>query len=241
VNAGTPTPGRGAGAGADVGRRDVLRGLAAALAALPLAGAGIAILGPVGAAAAASGTVDAISSATKMTLEAFADTMIPGAKRYPGDAAVAGVTSGPGGAHAGFAELLQLPELGIGALLPGLATSLDAAAVAYAVAHLILLPIGVPPFVGLGFTARTAVVDDLVSPAAVGRLPWVLLGLMVGIAFDAAGHLHTVDAVRGGHPGLAFLRFPPPDADGVWRFPAHSYGRQLAIPHPNTTPTGSPA
>lgn len=218
----------------------MLRGLAAALAALPLAGAGAVLLG-AGTATAGAGSVDGIPTATRMTLEAFADTMVPGAKRYPGDAAVAGATTGPGGAHAGFADLLQLPELGITVLLPGLAASLDAAAVAYAVAHLILLPIGVPPFVGLGFTARTAVVDGLVAPAAVGRLPWVLLGLMAGIAFDAAGHLHTADAVRDGHPGLAFLRFPPPDADGVWRFPQHSYGRQLATPHPNTTPTGSPA
>jgi len=229
-------------------RRDLLKSLAAALGAAPLAGTapahasgGSGAAGTAWAAGTAEAAVTGVSTATRSTLDAFADTMIPGAKRYPGDAAVAGVTSGPGGAHAGFVELMLLPELGVAALLPGFAAVLDAAAVAYAASHLILLPIGVPPFVGLAFPARTAVVGDLVRPGAAGRLPWVLLGLMVGVAFDSAGHLHTAGAISSGHPGLAYLRFPPPGTDGLWRFPVHSYGRQLAPVHPATTPTGSPA
>ena len=47
--------------------------------------------------------------------------------------------------------------------------------------------------------------------------------------------------VADGHPGLAWLRFPAPDADGLYRFPVFSYGRRLARRHPDTTASGSPA
>jgi hypothetical protein len=53
--------------------------------------------------------------------------------------------------------------------------------------------------------------------------------------------MHTTDAIAAGHVGLATIGFAPPDADGLWRFPAYSYGRQLATLHPDTTPSGSPA
>ena len=61
------------------------------------------------------------------------------------------------------------------------------------------------------------------------------------LAFHTAGHLHTADAVRQKHPGLATIRFPQPDPDGLWRFPTFSYRRRLARLSPRTTPSGSPA
>jgi enediyne biosynthesis protein E8 len=61
------------------------------------------------------------------------------------------------------------------------------------------------------------------------------------LAFHTAGHLSTADAVRSGHPGLAWLDFPLPDADGLWRYPEFSYRRELATTHPATTSTGQPA
>ena len=58
------------------------------------------------------------------------------------------------------------------------------------------------------------------------------------MAFDSAAHLHTADAIAAGHVGLAPMGFANPDTDELWRFPAHSYGRQLAPVHPDTTSEG---
>lgn len=215
-------------------RRELLKSFAAIVA-------GFSVAAEAGRAAAAPGATDTLDPISRMSLEAFADTIIPGAKRYSGDAAVAGAASGPGAAHAGVASLLALPEVGFWPALPGLVIALNAQATSYALRHFILLPIGVPPFVGLNYSARSAVVSELLQPAGLARMPWVLLALMAGIAFDTAGHLHTAAAIRGGHPGLAFVRFPPPGPDGLWRFTDYSYRRQLAQSHPRTTPTGSPA
>jgi len=44
-----------------------------------------------------------------MTLEAFADTIVPGEKRSPDDHAIAGAASGPGAVGAGALELLRTP------------------------------------------------------------------------------------------------------------------------------------
>jgi hypothetical protein len=61
------------------------------------------------------------------------------------------------------------------------------------------------------------------------------------LAFHTAGHLDTAAAIRAGHPGLAWLGFPAPDPDGIWRFPDFSYRSELAELHPLTTSTGNPA
>jgi hypothetical protein len=59
------------------------------------------------------------------------------------------------------------------------------------------------------------------------------------MAFDTAAHMHTLDAIAAGHPGLAAMGITRPDADGLWRFSNYSYGRALADLHPNTTSSGS--
>jgi hypothetical protein len=178
---------------------------------------------------------------TVRTRPAGADTIVPGAKRYPGDHAIAGAAPGPGAVQAGAITLLRAPELGLTPLLPGLAGLLNVEATAYATAHG-RPPLSLqPPFVGLTYADRAALAAQLLRPGTPDQKLWLLLALVSSLAFDTAAHLHTPDAVRQGHPGLAYLRFPRPDADGLWRYPRFSYQRTLADPHPSTTPSGSPA
>ncbi|MFD1657707.1 DUF5987 family protein [Streptomyces caeni] len=210
-------------------RRSILKALVATFAGLSVGGLGAP------AAAAAS------ESWTTQTLEAFADTLIPGQRRFSGDVAVAGAVTGPGAVQAGVVALLESPELPVAPLLPAIAALLDARAVAYAALRLIWLPPTHPPFVGLSFSDRTALVGGLFDPDDPDRPIWQVMSLLVGLAFDTAGQQDTVDALGQGHPGLTWLRFPEPDADGLWRFPDFSYGRPLAELHPNTTASGSPA
>ncbi|GAA5035878.1 DUF5987 family protein [Streptomyces siamensis] len=212
-------------------RRTILKALVATLAGLSVGG-----LDTPAAAAA-----DTSESWTTQTLEAFADTLIPGQRRFPGDVVVAGAVTGPGAVQAGTVSLLHSPELPVAPLLPAIAALLDARAVAYAALRLIWLPPTLPPFVGLSFSDRTALVGGLFDPDDLDRPIWQVMSLLVGLAFDTAGQQDTGEALGQGHPGLVWLRFPEPDPDGLWRFPDFSYGRPLAALHPNTTASGSPA
>jgi hypothetical protein len=213
-------------------RRQLLQGMLAAVALLE-----------VGAPVARAGTRTDLPSAPTVdpTLEAFADTLIPGEKRFPGDRVVAGASEGAGAVQAGVSRLLHLPEAGMEALMPELATLLNAEATAYAARHALVLDPTVPPLVALPFDARTALAGELLDPAHADQQVWILLSLMVFLAFHTAGFEHTADAVRAGHPGLARLRFPAPDPDGLYRYPDFSYRRRLSRSHPQTTTGGSPA
>ncbi|MEV0401523.1 DUF5987 family protein [Actinoallomurus sp. NPDC050550] len=175
------------------------------------------------------------------TLEAFADTIVPGERRDPGDRAVAGAAPGPGAVAAGALALLRNPATGVTDGLDGYVEALNRHAVAHAREHGRVLDETVPPFVALDFADRTALVRTLTSPEHPEKELWVLLALFCNMAFDTAAHLPTLDAIRAGHPGLATMGFAPPDRDGLWRFPAFSYRRELAPIHPGTTSTGSPA
>lgn len=179
------------------------------------------------------------SDAMTATLEAFSDTLIPGAKRYDGDHAVAGVVRGPGAVQAGAVDLMWFPPAAVGPTLPGFVSMLNARAGAYAAQHRIALDPTLPPFVALSFADRTRLCLQLLDPAASDYLLWWALAAMPFIAFHTAGHLHTADAVRHGHPGLRAIDFPHPDPDGLWRFPHFSYRRRLARSHPRTTATGN--
>src|SRR5437868_2648496 len=94
------------------------------------------------------------SDAMTMTLEAFADTLIPGQKRYDGDYAVAGVAGGPGAVQAGAVDLMWFPQAAIGPALPALATMLNMRAASYAGQHQRVLDPTLPPFVALSFADR---------------------------------------------------------------------------------------
>lgn len=176
-----------------------------------------------------------------MTIEAFADTIIPGEKRSPEDRAVAGAAAGGGSVAAGAIELLEWPAGGLADALDGLAFTLNLHAGEYAAEHGLTLDDAVPPFVGLPFAHRTALVLLLTHPDHPEKQMWVGLALFSNMAFDSAAHMSTPDALAAGHPGLLTIGYDQPAPDGLWRYPQFSYGRPLARLHPNTTSTGSPA
>lgn len=176
-----------------------------------------------------------------LTLEAFADTIIPGEQRFPGDRAVAGASAGGGAVAAGAIEVLETQATGIAAGLEPLSQALNQHATNYAERIGLTLADDVPPFVALPFEHRTALVAELTAPDHPEKDGWVVLALFSNMAYDTAPHLHTADAIAAGHPGLTSMRFARPNADGLWRFPAFSYRRKLAELHPDTTESGSPA
>lgn len=219
-----------------IDRRTLLQGLAAAaatVAALPMT----RLL--EGTASAEVGVNPTVS-----TLEAFADTLIPGEKRNAADRAIAGVVEGPGAVQAGAIALLQLPEAQVENYLPAIAALLNAEATSYSLTHTRQLDPTVPPFVALRFPDRNALCAQLLaSGQAVGQLQQAvtLFALLVFVAFHCAGQQHTAEALSTGHPGLAWLRFPEPDPDGLYRYTDYSYRKVLADSHPRTTASGSPA
>jgi hypothetical protein len=174
-----------------------------------------------------------------MTLEAFADTLVPGEQRFPGDRAIAGAAPGPGAVAAGAIELLETPATGVTDGLDNYVQGLNAHAAAYAAEHGLGQDPSVPPFVALSFADRTTLVKTLTGVDHPEKDLWVLLALFCFMAFDTAAHRHTVDAIETGHPGLTMMKFAKPDADGLWRFTDYSYRRPLARVHPDTTPAGS--
>jgi hypothetical protein len=176
-----------------------------------------------------------------ITLEAFADTLVPGEPRSPDDRAIPGAAAGPGAVAAGAIELLETPATGMSEGLDGFVTVLNEHAVDYARQHGLSPDPTVPPFVALSFDDRTTLLRVLTAPGHPEKELWVSLALFCFMAFDTAAHLHTTDAIAAGHPGLTMMGYAQPDPDGLWRFEDFSYGRKLADVHPGTTSTGSPA
>jgi hypothetical protein len=132
------------------------------------------------------------------------------------------------------------PDVGLAPVLAEVAALLNTAATEYAVTHHVRLDLTVPPFVALPFNHRTALALQLLDPSRPDQLLWYALAAMPMLAFHTAAHLDTAAAIRAGHPGLTWIGFPKPDADGLWRFPKFSYRRALAHKHPKTTRTGNP-
>jgi hypothetical protein len=176
-----------------------------------------------------------------LTLEAFADTFVPGERRFPDDIAVAGAASGAGAVAAGAIELLHTPATGISESLPDLVGILNEHAAAYATENGVVLDAGSPAFVALDFEQRSELLQRLTDPDHPEKEFWILAALFCFMAFDTAAHMGTASAIENGHPGLATMGFAEPGPDGLWRFPDFSYGRQLARIHPHTTPSGDPA
>jgi hypothetical protein len=179
--------------------------------------------------------------ARTMTLEAFADTFVPGEKRGPDDRAIAGAAPGPGAVAAGALELLGDSATGVAEGLEGVVGGLNAHAERFAAEYGRELDPSVPPFVALEYPDRRALMTELTTPGHPEKDIWILVALFCFMAFDTAAHMHTSDAIAVGHPGLTMMGFAKPDEDGLWRFADFSYGRQLARIHPDTTPAGDPA
>lgn len=178
---------------------------------------------------------------TTLTLEAYADTIVPGEKRWPGDRAIAGVSTGGGAVVCGAIDLLRWDATGIHDGLEDLADRVNGHTRTYAEKAGITLDPTVPPFVSLDYDDRVRLIQELTTPGHPEKDFWVLLSLFCNMAFDSAAHLHTAEALADGHPGLTAMGITQPDTDGLWRFKDSGYGRQLAQTHPDTTPTGSPA
>jgi hypothetical protein len=176
-----------------------------------------------------------------LTLEAFADTIIPGERRHPADRAVAGAADGGGAVASGAIDLMVSEEGGIGGLLPTLVVGLNDHARAYADRHDRKLDDTVPAFVALDFDDRTVLAGELMAPGCEEQDIWVPLAMFSVMAWDTGASVHTSEALAAGHPGLLTMGFTPPDPDGLWRFPDYSYRKVLATPHPHTTPSGDPA
>src|ERR1035438_688317 len=98
------------------------------------------------------------------TLEAFADTFVPGEKRSPDDVAIAGAAPGPGAVAAGAIELLEMPAAGIADGLDDIVSTLNDHASSYAAEHGISRDAAVPPFVALDYEHRSALMRVLTAP-----------------------------------------------------------------------------
>ncbi|MGZ4427170.1 MAG: DUF5987 family protein [Nocardioidaceae bacterium] len=219
----------------DLSRRQLLRAIAAGVAAVPLLEAAASAQPGRAPSAAPDPTSD------RATMEAWSDTIVPGERRSPGDKVVAGAAAGPGAVQAGAWRLLNDPELGLGPAVPALSAALNAEAVAEAARAGLVLDPSVPPLVALPFRHRTALAVRLLNRSHSDQVVWYALAAVAMLAFHTAAHLDTAEAVRRGHPGLAWLRFPAPGADGLWRYEHFSYRQALARRHPRTTRTGHPA
>jgi hypothetical protein len=176
-----------------------------------------------------------------ITLEAYADTIIPGERRDARDLAVAGAAAGGGAVASGAIDRMVSPEGGLAGMLETLVDGLNDHATNYAGRAGVRLAAQVPPFVALPFAHRTALVEMLTAAGHPEQDLWVSLAMFSVMAWDTGAAEHTVDALAAGHPGLTQMGFARPDPDGLWRFPNFSYRRALAPPHPHTTETGDPA
>lgn len=185
-------------------------------------------------------TPDFLDDVQTITLEAFADTIVPGVKRFPDDHAIAGVCDDPGAVEAGALELLSDSATGVTAGLVPLSAMLNQHAQTYAANNGLTLDADVPAFAALGYEHRVALVAELTAPGHPERDGWVLLALFSNMAYDTAPHRPTGEAMADGHPGMVAMGYAEPDSDGLWRFPDFSYRRELAKRHPNTTESGSP-
>jgi hypothetical protein len=187
------------------------------------------------------GLLGTTSDPETLTIEAVADTLIPGEKRFESDVAIAGVARGAGAVQAGAVEFMRFRGTGVGAVLPVFAAAVNAEALNYAGRHGIMPDPTLPPFVGFGYRDRKAMLDGLLNAGnGEEQLIWFALAGLVFLAYHTAGYLDTAEAVRRGHPGLEAIGFPMPDRDGLWRFPKFSYRRRLARLHPRTTRSGQP-
>lgn len=175
-----------------------------------------------------------------MTLEAFADTIVPGEKRGPDDHAVAGISAGGGAVAAGAVELMRTEAGGMADALPNLVEALNKHAEAYSAEVRLDLGADLPAFVALPAAHRATLISELVRPGHPEKFLWVGLAIFANMAFDTGAHLGTVEALEAGHPGLVAIGYDKPDADGLWRFPDFSYRRPLARPFQHTNATGSP-
>ncbi|MGZ4186784.1 MAG: DUF5987 family protein [Solirubrobacteraceae bacterium] len=166
-------------------------------------------------------------SPTDATLQAFADTILPGCRAARTDLgnpidplAIAGVDPLPGAVQADALAFYHHPEVGFDALAPAFLSALEA----YSVPH-------GGDFLRLPFDARVAVCLaglDFSNPA---RLLWELTAAIPFIAFCAAPLIRNATAKQAS--GYRVMGLPGPAAGG---YSDYSYERALST---ELTRTGS--
>jgi hypothetical protein len=174
-----------------------------------------------------------LTPAQTLALEAYADTVVPGCRRFPDDVAVAGVSPTPGAVEAGALLVLTDPATGIEDGVGEMAELLDARAADWAREQGLD---GVGRFADLDYPHRRRLVAALTGPDEDAHELWFLLALFATMAYDSAPHLETAAAVAAGAPGLTAMGFAPP-VGGRWRATQPSYTVPMARPHPATDPT----
>lgn len=187
---------------------------------------------------AAVGTPAVLDDRQTLALEAFADTVIPGRKRHPGDLAVAGVDTTPGAVEAGALTVLCDPATGIEDGIGDLADLLDETAVEWAATQEDIAQ-EVTRFADLSYPQRRRLVARLTDRQEPYHDMWFLVALFSTMAYDSAPHLETVDAVHSPASGLRAMGFAVPGSDGRWAFPRFGYGRPLATSRADTDARGN--
>jgi hypothetical protein len=153
------------------------------------------------------------------TLQAFADTMLPGCRVDKTDLgnpvdplAIAGVDPLPGAVQADALALSHHPEVGFDPLAPGFLSDLEARS----------LPHG-SDFLHLDFSARVAVCLDGLDFSNPSRTLWELAAAIAFIAFCAAPLIR--DATASQACGYRVMGLPGAAPNG---YGDYSYGRQLS-------------
>jgi hypothetical protein len=200
--------------GLELSRRDFLRDTSALGAAALIASAM-----PVAERLLAANPAYAAVSSDDATLQAFADTIIPGRKAERTDLgdeihpdAIAGVDDEPGAVEADVLRLYHHPLTGFDALEPVFLAEL---------ARRSLQRGG--PFLGLDFDQRTAVLLDALSFDNPDRVLYEAAAAVPFTAFCAAA-VHEVGTSKNAS-GYRVMGYPGARPQGYRRY---SYGRQLA-------------
>lgn len=174
---------------------------------------------PVGRSAAVSPPSLGLSP-TDATLQAFADTMLPGCRVDRTDLgnpvdplAIAGVDPLPGAVQADALALSHHPEVGFDPLAPAFLADLEARS----------LPHGAD-FLHLDFPARVQVCLDGLDFSNPSRTLWELAAAIPFIAFCAAPLIRNATASQA--CGYRVMGLPGVAPNGYADF---SYGRQLSV------------
>jgi hypothetical protein len=170
-------------------------------------------------AVARAGLLPPLPVDTDATLQAFADTVLPGRPATRTDLgapihplAIAGVDDLPGGVEADALLLYHHPEVGFDRLAPAFLADLEARAAAHG-----------GPFLTLPFGRRTAAVEDGLAFSNPSRLVWEAAAAVPFTAFCAAALIPQQTAARAG--GYRVMGLPGKAPHGHRHF---SYRRRLS-------------
>jgi hypothetical protein len=200
--------------GLELSRRDFLRDTSLLGAAALIASAA-----PVAERIIAADPALAAVATDEATMQAFADTIIPGRKAEKTDLgdeihpdAIAGVDDEPGAVEADVMRLYHHPLTGFDALEPAFLADLSSRSLQRG-----------GPFLGLDFDARTAVLLEALSFDNPDRVMYEAAAAVPFTAFCAAA-IHEVGTAKNAS-GYRVMGYPGAAPQGYRRY---SYGRKLA-------------